>query len=374
MKEVFVRRVLIGLFASFFLSSAAAGASDEVLIDCPPRNAPHSIDSPLIDVLLSDAARSAVDREIPAFLQQLPSMFMSTTAPSFASIVTLRSVASSRGIPASSLDRLNGALAALPVTAADSTARCARYDNDRQQFELPKEKVRLLVFQKITGFRDGPSVEAGEASLRAMAKRNGWALVVTEKGGAMTPAILKQFNAVIWNNVSGDVLTLKQRDALKSYIENGGGFVGLHGSGGDPVYFWDWYVDTLIGARFAGHPGQPQFQDAKVVIAEGTSGIAAGLAPAWTMKDEWYSFKSNPRANGARVIATLDESTYSLVEGNRDLRMGDHPIAWTKCIGKGRSFYSAIGHLPQTYSEPHHVKLLEQAIVWSASKGRCEAN
>jgi uncharacterized protein len=46
--------------------------------------------------------------------------------------------------------------------------------------------------------------------------------------------------------------------------------------------------------------------------------------------------------------------------------MGDHPIAWTKCIGDGRSFYSAIGHRPETYSEPHNVRLLEHAIVWAA--------
>lgn len=189
----------------------------------------------------------------------------------------------------------------------------------------------------------------------------------------MTPAILRKFDAVIWNNVSGDVLTSQQRVAFKSYIENGGGFVGVHGSGGDPAYFWDWYVDTLIGARFIGHPVDPQFQDAKVVIAEDAGGIAKDLASGWTMKDEWYSFGNNPRSSGAHVIASLEESSYA-PQGwkNVNLRMGDHPIAWTKCIGKGRSFYSAIGHLPQTYSEPHHLKLLEQAILWSAGKDGCK--
>ena len=59
--------------------------------------------------------------------------------------------------------------------------------------------------------------------------------------------------------------------------------------------------------------------------------------------------------------------------GNQDLTMGDHPIAWTQCIGNGRSFYSAIGHRPETYTEPHHLKLLEQAIAWAAGFGeaRC---
>jgi uncharacterized protein len=49
----------------------------------------------------------------------------------------------------------------------------------------------------------------------------------------------------------------------------------------------------------------------------------------------------------------------------------DHPIAWAHCIGKGRSFYSAIGHRPETYSDANHIKLLEQAILWASSSMRC---
>ena len=161
-----------------------------------------------------------------------------------------------------------------------------------------------------------------------------------------------------------------------NYIDNGGGFVGIHGSGGDPVYFWDWYADELLGARFIGHPMDPQFQDARVVIEDTASAIGNDMAPGWTMKEEWYSFASSPRATGATVIATLDESSYSPVgRGGQDVRMGaDHPIVWTRCVGGGRSFYSAIGHLPELYSEPHNIKLLERGILWAAGRGstRCE--
>lgn len=148
----------------------------------------------------------------------------------------------------------------------------------------------------------------------------------------------------------------------------------LHGSAGDFIYFWNWYADTLIGARFMSHPMGPQFQDAKVVVDK-THPLAKVLPDEWVMNDEWYSFKTNPRRAGAKVLATLDESTYSPVGiGKMDLRMGDHPIAWTNCIGKGRSFYSAIGHRPETYSEPHYVAMLEAAIDWAAisGKGACE--
>jgi type 1 glutamine amidotransferase len=166
------------------------------------------------------------------------------------------------------------------------------------------------------------------------------------------------------------VLSLSQRRAFQSWMENGGAFIAVHGSAGDPAYFWDWYADKLVGARFQGHPMGPQFQDAKVVV-DASHPVAKGLPAQWTMNDEWYSFRTNPRAVGAKVIATLDESTYSpMGMMNQNLRMGDHPIAWTNCIGKGRMFYSAIGHRPETYSEPNHVKMLEAAIDWAAVSGK----
>jgi type 1 glutamine amidotransferase len=87
------------------------------------------------------------------------------------------------------------------------------------------------------------------------------------------------------------------------------------------------------------------------------------------MTDEWYSFRTNPRTAGANVLLTLDENTYQPVGMmNQDLRMGDHPLAWTNCVGKGRMFYSAIGHMPETYSQPQNVALLEEAIDWAATK------
>ena len=75
-----------------------------------------------------------------------------------------------------------------------------------------------------------------------------------------------------------------------------------------------------------------------MLVDDAASAITRGLPNEWTMKDEWYSFKSDPRATGAHVLLTLDESTYSPIEMGRNIGMGaDHPIAWTRCLGKGRS-------------------------------------
>lgn len=351
-------------------------AQAKPLLDCPLRDAPFSVDGPFIDLMLNDKAKAAFEANMPGTLSKLPPIMAGTKAPSFGSIMTARKLTAFGGQQNQDLSKLDAELKAIQVTNADRVVRCERYDDERPEFKLPKAKVRLLLFEKMTGFRDTPSVEAANAMFRTMAKRNGWALEVTEKGGSMHPSVLKQFDAVIWNNVSGDVLTLTQRKAFKKYVEGGGGFVGIHGSAGDPVYFWDWYPDTLIGARFIGHPMDPQFQDAKVVVEANSAGLASSLAPGWTMNDEWYSFAKSARLNGAQVVATLDEKSYNPGGsrfGNQPLAMGDdHPIAWTRCVGKGRSFYSAIGHRPETYSDANHQKLLHEAILW-ASGGRKKA-
>lgn len=365
---------------SAIMAVLPATAHAGTVTDCPLRNAPFSVASPVIDVLLSPAAKAVVDRDAPGLLAHMPAMMLRTQAPSFAAILDVRAMMEMVSLitkgksfgteaqTASALATIDADLRKLPVTAADRIARCARYDNVRPMFDLPAGRPRLLLFEKINGFRDSPSVDAAHAAFLALAKAQGWGIAVTDRGGAITPSVLRQFDAVIWNNISGDVLTVSQRAALKDFVERGGGFVGVHGAAGDPVYWWNWYADTLIGARFSGHPLPNQFQTARVVIDNAADPVAQGLPHEWMMKDEWYSFTKSPRANGSHILATLDESTYDPVfMGGKSLRMGDHPIAWSRCIGQGRMVYSAIGHRPEVYDNPVYRRMLTNAIAWSVN-------
>jgi type 1 glutamine amidotransferase len=366
---------LIVAILSVVAASLPATAHAARTIDCPLRDQPYSSRSPLIDLLLKPEAVAVIERDAPGLIGTFWAGLKSTTVPSFGSIVTLRKAAEGRKLSEEQWASIDRDLARLPVTSRDKQARCARYDDEGILPSQPSHHPAILIFEKMTGFLDAPSVDAAHAALVAIAKRKGWEIVTTDRGGAITPANLRHYDVVIWNNVSGDALTVAQRRAFRSYIEHGGGFVGLHGAGGDPSYFWDWYVDALIGARFIGHPMAPQFQDARVVVTDPASPIVASLTPGWTMRDEWYSFASNPRATGAHILLALDEASYSPRSGDKDLRMGDHPIAWTRCVGDGRSFFTAIGHRPESYSEPHYVEVLEAGITWTAGAGatRCKA-
>ena len=230
---------------------------------------------------------------------------------------------------------------------------------------LPRELVSpaILVFSKTNSYRH-ESINAANTMFREIANGRGWGIFETENGAVFDAAQLGRFKAVVWNNVSGDVLTPPQQEAFKSYIEAGGGFVGVHGSGGDPSYRWRWYVDTLMGAQFVGHTMSPQFRQATVKIEDRESPIMKGLDATWIRTDEWYSFDRSVRARGYHVLATLDELSY---QPEPNLSMGaDHPIVWTHCVGSGRTFYSAMGHQSSAYSEPKYVAVLTNAIVWAA--------
>jgi uncharacterized protein len=365
------RRSFYLLSALILLRSAAPAAGSDPSVDCPAAFRPYSTGkTTLLDLLLNPDAKKVVDQDLPGFLSKLPPVLMKPEPPSLADILTIRSMASAFfPVPAATLDKLDQDLAKIPVTREVAVARCARYDHTPPALPAHLERPAILVFSKSNGFRDDPSVNAGKAALQAMAAEQHWHLFSTENAAVFNAKDLARFNAVVWNNVSGDVLTLSQRQAFKNYIENGGGYVGMHGSGGDFYYDWDWYADTLLGTRFKSHPHDPQFQAAKVKVDDPKSPLVQGVAPEWTMTDEWYSFLNNPRTKGAHVLLTLDESTYHPMAGKQDLRMGDHPIAWTQCVGKGRSFYTAIGHRPESYREPNTNKLIQQGVAWAAGLG-----
>jgi type 1 glutamine amidotransferase len=230
---------------------------------------------------------------------------------------------------------------------------------------LPRPAV--LVFSKTNGFRHEEAIPAANTMFRQLASERGWGFFQTENGATFNPAMLSRFDVVVFNNVSGDVFTPEQRQALRSFIENGGGFVGVHGSGGDPSYAWSWYVDELIGAQFIGHPMKPQLQQATVRVEDQGHPAMRGLPANWVRTDEWYSFKASSRREGYHILATLDESTYN-PKGmfGQELAMGkDHPIAWWHCVGKGKVFYSAMGHKASAYAEPQYRQMLAGALAWA---------
>ena len=244
--------------------------------------------------------------------------------------------------------------------------------HDVEPPELPAELARpaVLVFSKTNGFRHEEAIPAGQELYRELAATNGWSVFFTENGAVHDAEQLARFDAVVWHNVSGDVLDDEQRAALVAYLEGGGGFVGIHGTGGDSSYAWDFHVNELVGAQFIGHIMGPQFQDASLVIEDRTHPATRHLPTSWVHNEEWYSFDRSVREReGFSVLLSVDEASYSPIASilwfDKDLSMGDHPVVWTHCIGRGRVFYSALGHQAAAYRSPEYRSVLEGATRWA---------
>jgi len=246
---------------------------------------------------------------------------------------------------------------------------------DKVPPELPADLKSggFLIYSKTNGFREEAGVQASDVALAVIAKERGWPYFVTENGAVMNKEQLAKFKVVIWNNNSGDTLTADQREAFKTWVENGGSYVGIHGAGGDPKYDppngrssladWPWYIETLLGAQFTSHspqqPGDAHVEDPK-------SPLTKGLPPVFRRTDEWYSFASNPRSlPGFHILITADEKSYT---PGRSTMGADHPMAWWHCVGKGHVFYSALAHGGMMYAEPVIIQLYSNAMGWALSE------
>jgi len=212
--------------------------------------------------------------------------------------------------------------------------------------------TKVLVFSKTAGFRHS-SIPNGIAAIQALGAANGFSVTATEDANQFTTANLAQYQAVVWLSTTGDVLNATQQSAFQSYIASGKGYVGVHAAA-DTEYDWAWY-GGLVGAYFQSHPA---IQQATIRVEDRSTVMTSHLPADWTRTDEWYSYRSNPRAN-VRVLMRLDESTYS---GGS---MGDHPISWCQNYGGGRAFYTGLGHTEASYTETNFTRMLLGAIQWA---------
>jgi len=244
------------------------------------------------------------------------------------------------------------------------------HQHDSVAHELPAELASpaILVFSKTNAFRHRDGIAGGAKAIEAIARAHGWGLFHTENGAVFNARDLDRFDAVVFLNVSGDVLNAAQERDFQAWLEAGGGWLGIHAAGDGSHTAWQWYRDNLIGADFTAHIMDPQFQKATVVLENQDHPVLAGLPDIWEHVDEWYSWEKSPRFEGFTILATLDEDSYvpvmKFMGEERDLKMGDHPVVWSNCIGYGRSVYMAMGHRAEAFEQPQVQKLIANSLDW----------
>lgn len=221
------------------------------------------------------------------------------------------------------------------------------------------EGYRVLVFTRTSEFRHD-SIPRGIALIQTLGTAHGFGVDATEDASRFTRKSLAAYRVVIFLNTTGEVLNNRQQAALEAYVRNGGGWVGVH-SAADTEHAWPFY-GTLLGggAWFMSHPS---IQLARIRVERGSHPSTRHYPPSFSFTDEWYNFRANPRSK-VQVLLAIDETSYDPGSG----AMGDHPIAWYHLVGRGRAWYTNLGHRIETYSDPSFAQHLLGGILWAARR------
>ena len=235
------------------------------------------------------------------------------------------------------------ALALAVVLAADLTLAEA----------APAKK--LLVVSVTKGFRHD-SIPTVERVVEVLGKAGGafavdYARTDADLAARMTPAALGAYDGVVFASTTGD-LPLPDRQGFLDWIATGKAFVGIHAATdtfpGFPPYI------AMIGGQFLKHGPQVKVD---LLVQDPEHPATKGMASPTAVFDEIYQMKNFDQAETHTLLA-LDKHPN---EGTP----GFYPLAWSREHGKGRVFYTALGHREDVLEADWFKKHLLGGILWS---------
>ena len=220
------------------------------------------------------------------------------------------------------------------------------------------EKKRVLVITQAAGFRHS-SIPVAAAAVRFLGSYTGAWEVVGEAGtgeevaAAITADRLKDVDLVFFANTTGNLgFTPEGKRAFYEWIRNGGAYVGVH-SASDTFHGDADYLD-LVRGEFETHGPQ---KTVEVFVQDPNHPATKDLPASFSIHDEIYEFKNWDRS---RVHVLLSMRKHP----QRDVQ-GDFPVAWTNRVGKGRMFYTSLGHREDVYLNTLYLKHLMGGIRWA---------
>jgi len=156
------------------------------------------------------------------------------------------------------------------------------------------------------------------------------------------------------------------KEALMEWVRAGGAFMGIHASTdtfkNDPAYV------KFIGAAFKTHA--PGNKEVTIKIDDPNNPATKMLAGEWKIVDEIYHFKGFVRDN-VHMLLSIDMDKTNLKQ--QKMEKGKfYPVAWTRTEGKGRVFYTSLGHREDVWTNPVYQKHLLGGLAWvlAGDKGK----
>ena len=234
----------------------------------------------------------------------------------------------------------------------------------------PPFKKQILILGAAKGY-EHDSITDAMATLWRLGRESGmweanlrtdyeW---ITKKKLGRNSKNLADFDALVFANTTGEMdLDDQQKKDLLSFVhDDGKGFVGVHAAL-DSNYQWPEYAE-MIGGWFDQHPWNTF--DAPIVVEDSNFPATRHFPRAFMKRDEIYQAKQWSR-DKVNVLMRLDESKLNY-EDNPRIHRADHDfaVAWSKMYGKGRVFYSTLGHTNEAWRDPDIQKMYFEAIKWA---------
>jgi uncharacterized protein len=233
-------------------------------------------------------------------------------------------------------------------------------------------KKHLLVIGEEKGYRH-EAVSHAMATIERMGKESGtWDTVLrtdtevlTKKKLEYNAKNLNDFDAVLFFTGGDLEMDAQQKADFISFIhDDGKGFIGVHSAA---ITFVDWpeYGD-MIGGCYDEHPWVTF--DAPIIVEDpGFPGMQQ-FPQAFVLRDEIYQMKNYSR-DKVRVVMRLDVTKLDLKNKSVHRTDGDFAVTWTKMYGKGRVYYTTLGHVEANWDKAEFQQMIKEAIEWAMGKG-----
>jgi type 1 glutamine amidotransferase len=172
---------------------------------------------------------------------------------------------------------------------------------------------------------------------------------------------LNDFDAVLfYTGGELEMDALQKADFLSFVHDDGKGFVGIHSA---TITFTSWpEYGEMIGGYFDQHPWGTF--DAPILVEDPAFPGMQKWPREFVLRDEIYQLKDYSR-DKVRVLMRLDPSKLDLKNKNVHRTDGDFAVTWAKTYGKGRVFYSTLGHVPENWDDPRLQSMYTEAIKWA---------
>jgi len=229
-------------------------------------------------------------------------------------------------------------------------------------------KKKLLVIGEEKGYRH-ESISHGMATIERLGRETGlWDTFIrtdteplTKKKLEFNAKNLNDFDAVLFYTGGDLEMDDQQKADFLSFIrDDGKGFIGVHSA---TITFTHWpEFGEMIGGYFDEHPWGT-FNAPIIVEDPKFPGMEQWPHDFW-FTDEIYQEKNFSREK-CRVLMRLDPSKLDLT--NPKVHRADHDFAvtWAKMYGKGRVYYSTLGHREESWDRPEIQKMYIEAIKWA---------